>query len=405
MRALTWKKALKQRMAQLEKSESKSDLAQHALACDAFARADPAQLLVAIGDDLISLSAALVPCFMPDETGKAGCAPTMTNWMIGVWEVLVRYPMQKTSQLLVNCAARLGQVPAPDTLLVSAWGLALPALSQMHASGAGIITRDHDQWVIEDPAGRPDEHIMIRMYYLTMQTAGIHPTYANLITGFEAFRPGRITPQPAQHQRRNTMHISSMQSLDGGTGKTMFTIEQALADKAEGQRVLVIDTCPADTLLMDRLTSLGFQPTGAPATLFDPPTARDWNMTDPHPYMVVSLPRLEKEEWEKASSWDGADPMANICAHLAKASQYFDTCHIDVSWRDDRLMQIITGISDTVHYFPRLKPGSPVEVWKEKYWNQLPCSARPRISIESDRGEWHEDWVAELIEQTRAEVA
>ncbi|MFV0645877.1 MAG: hypothetical protein ACK5NN_15520 [Sphingomonadaceae bacterium] len=199
MQALTLKQALRERLDELAETGDSAMLSQCAGAVDVFASIDPTALLAAIGDDMTALMAAIAPDFQPDDRGHVRHSPTMLNWTSVLAREILNKPMQHTSSLLYQNSELPRKVPEGHALVTPVWQLVLPALSRLIAQGAAIEVRDEHRWVIDPLTGKPQDHISMRMYAITMRAVGIAPTAADVAMGMDQFMPDAKFAQPVRH--------------------------------------------------------------------------------------------------------------------------------------------------------------------------------------------------------------
>ncbi|MFV0643305.1 MAG: hypothetical protein ACK5NN_02200 [Sphingomonadaceae bacterium] len=191
--------ALRDRLAELAAREDGTAPPDCAAVLDVFASVDPALLLAAIGEDMTALIVAIAPSFGPDDQGHVQMAPGMIHWSAALGAEMLKDPMQNTFRLLTAHSGGPERIPAGHALLTPVWQLVLPALSRMIADGAEINVHDTHRWVIDPLTGKPQDHISMRMYALTMHAVGIQPTAGDVAAGLGQVFSGSVLPSPTNH--------------------------------------------------------------------------------------------------------------------------------------------------------------------------------------------------------------
>ncbi|MFV0643304.1 MAG: hypothetical protein ACK5NN_02195 [Sphingomonadaceae bacterium] len=195
------------------------------------------------------------------------------------------------------------------------------------------------------------------------------------------------------------MHIESMQSISGGTGKTTLVMERAIQDCLDGLKVLVIDTCRSPSLT-GRLQKLGFEGVWDLRSLFQSHAEGNPQVSQlPRLGLICLPPDVKSSSWAVKHFADRETAYYFGRTNMAWFANHYDTCYIDCARAEPDMAQFATCVSDVVNYFPRMIPASPVEDWKAMYWDCLHPEERPRIFIESDRNAWHEPWVEKMLEE------
>jgi cellulose biosynthesis protein BcsQ len=159
------------------------------------------------------------------------------------------------------------------------------------------------------------------------------------------------------------MKIISVQSMAGGTGVTLTAAELALQAKADGLRVLAIDSCPSGHLRRD-IEAAGFHYLDDVRQLFRPSKEARWKL-DPMPQCgLLCYPEAKVHYLAlnpdgglqlSHSTSPGEYPQADY--HLYGALAFFilhyDVMIVDVANKDKRLMQLFHDASDIVHLILR----------------------------------------------------
>jgi cellulose biosynthesis protein BcsQ len=159
------------------------------------------------------------------------------------------------------------------------------------------------------------------------------------------------------------MKIISVQSLAGGTGVTLTASELALEAKAEGKRVLAIDTCPSRALKRD-IEEAGFHYLEDVRQLFRPAKEARWRL-DPMPrcallcYPEAASHYLSLDSEGRArmgyavTAGEEFSAEYNLYGALAFFILHYDLIIVDIANKDKRLMQLFHDASDEVHLMLR----------------------------------------------------
>jgi cellulose biosynthesis protein BcsQ len=159
------------------------------------------------------------------------------------------------------------------------------------------------------------------------------------------------------------MKIISVQSLAGGTGVTLTASELALEAKAEGKRVLAIDTCPSRHLKRD-IEGVGFHYLDDVRQLFRPAKDARWKL-DPMPrcgllcYPEAASHYLSLDSEGRArmgyavTAGEEFSAEYNLYGALAFFILHYDLIIVDIANKDKRLMQLFHDASDEVHLMLR----------------------------------------------------
>jgi cellulose biosynthesis protein BcsQ len=149
----------------------------------------------------------------------------------------------------------------------------------------------------------------------------------------------------------------------GGTGVTLTAAELALEAKAEGKRVLAIDTCPLRHLKRD-IEDAGFHYLDDVRQLFRPAKEARWKL-DPMPrFALLCYPEaashyLSLDSEGKArmgyavTAGEEFSAEYNLYGALAFFILHYDLIIVDVANRDKRLMQLFHDACNEVHLMLR----------------------------------------------------
>lgn len=212
------------------------------------------------------------------------------------------------------------------------------------------------------------------------------------------------------------MKVLSVQSVAGGTGVTAFALELAGAARAQGQRVLLIDT-EWEPVLSERVSRTDY-----PWLLNYPALFEDLDRTKTNqPWIIASdaiicmpsrphlragkiYPRRHEHCVEEA-------PLAplNLRRNLEWLAPQFDIAIVDVENGDLAKMAMFSEISDEIHLIERRIPEAGIERWKDLVEDRMPTPLRATIIRHEDmqdsfmrRGELEFETVTRLRQAAEA---